>query len=210
MRLAPWTVLVVCLVALAPAQTIFTPKTVSPEQALDKDLAFLLDAYAMKDREARNRAIAAMNAGVPEPQQYIIWQEIGREDAASTAFMKETVARIGWPTITRVGNEGADNAWLLVQHADRDRPFQAHCLKLMEPLLVKGEVDPKNFAYLYDRVAIGTGKKQRYGTQATSRGNQWVISDLENPAKVDEYRRQVGLGPLKDYLDLIRRMYRQG
>ena len=43
------------------------------------------------------------------------------EDRRNIAWMKEVVAKHGWPGKSLVGFVGAQNAWLLVQHADDDR-----------------------------------------------------------------------------------------
>jgi hypothetical protein len=45
-------------------------------------------------------------------------------DAANTARMKRIVAERGWPGRSLVGDDGAQAAWLLVQHADHDPAFQ--------------------------------------------------------------------------------------
>src|SRR5262249_43917540 len=78
-------------------------------------------------------------------------------DKDNTAWMKGVVEKHGWPGRSLVGKKGAQNAWLLVQHADLDRPFQKKCLELIRKM-PRGEVDPENIAYLVDRVAAGEGK----------------------------------------------------
>jgi hypothetical protein len=70
-------------------------------------------------------------------------------DERHTARLKEIVALTGWPTVSLVGPEAASAAWLLVQHADLDPAFQAHCLSLMKQL-PDTEVSRINLAYLED------------------------------------------------------------
>ena len=41
-------------------------------------------------------------------------------DRRNTARMQEIVKQIGWPTFDKVGEGPSNNAWLLVQHADRN------------------------------------------------------------------------------------------
>lgn len=121
--------------------------------------------------------------------------------------MKRIVDSVGWPTYTRVGREAGHMAWLIVQHQDADPEFQKHCLRLMEPLVAKGEVSGTDFAYLTDRVAINTGGMQMYGTQMSLVNGKAVPTRLRDPRRVDERRRQVGLGPLDEYIRLIEQMY---
>ena len=54
-----------------------------------------------------------------------------------------------------------------------------------------------------DRVLLGEGKKQIYGTQLRSgrdTGGQWVLEPIEDEAGVDARRAAVGLPPLAEYL----------
>ena len=49
-------------------------------------------------------------------------------DTENTAWLKGIVNKQGWPTISDIGKDGFNAAWLLVQHADTDRAFQKQCL----------------------------------------------------------------------------------
>lgn len=123
-------------------------------------------------------------------------------DPRNTARMKEIVEQIGWPTISKVGERASGNAWLLVQHADKDVEFQRHCLELMKAEQA-GEVALHDIAYLEDRVRVNTGRPQLYGTQFRWEGSKPIqnIEDIEN---VDQRRAGVGLDTLAENLE---RMY---
>lgn len=127
-------------------------------------------------------------------------ERVTEVDADNTAFMKDLVAEHGWPGKSRVGEKGAGDAWLLVQHADQDVEFQERCLELLRAAVPAGEVDAKHLAYLEDRVAMHRGRPQRYGTQFRPRdGGGYEPYTLEDPARVDEWRASVGLEPLAEY-----------
>lgn len=113
----------------------------------------------------------------------------------------------GWPKISTVGEEASRSAWLLVQHADADPPFQLRALRLMEPLVASGEVSKSDYAYLYDRVMLKIAGKQRYGTQATCRGGNRVPQPLESESSVDSRRAEVGLPPISEYLALMQNQF---
>jgi hypothetical protein len=49
-------------------------------------------------------------------------------DRRNTARLKRIIEKHGWPGKSLVGEDGAHAAWLLVQHADKDRGFQKQCL----------------------------------------------------------------------------------
>ena len=127
-------------------------------------------------------------------------------DGENTAWLKADVAANGWFLISAHGEDASRAAWLMVQHADRDRAFQRHVLGLLEPLVEAGETDPSNYAYLHDRVAVGANRPQRYGTQGQCAArNVWEPFALEAPERVDELRDDVDIGPLADY---VARMHR--
>lgn len=67
-------------------------------------------------------------------------------DRRNTERLREVVSQIGWPTISKVGKEASQDAWLLAQHADHDPAFQRQCLELM--VEAREDVAARNIAYL--------------------------------------------------------------
>jgi len=130
--------------------------------------------------------------------------ELEKVDQKNTARMKQIVATFGWPSRSLVGAAASHSAWLLVQHSAHDREFQRRCLQMMEPLVEKADVDPQNYAYLFDRVRILDGKPQRYGTQFTTKDGVLQPSPIEDRDHLDERRKAVGLGPFEEYEKLMR------
>jgi len=136
-------------------------------------------------------------------QFFIRWSAV---DTRNTNELKVILLKFDWITVSDFGVQADRNAWLLVQHADHDPQFQSDVLKKLEPLCPKGETNPANYAYLYDRVAASWNdtskqKPQRYGTQGTCVGpGKWEPIPIEDPDKVDERRASVGLGPLSEYI----------
>lgn len=106
-----------------------------------------------------------------------------------------------FPGIKEVGKDNSQRFWLLVQHCDFDVKFQSNYLKMMKKELRKGNVDSTNYAYLVDRVLKNKGKKQLYGTQMNwdSSGNYFPYP-IKDSTHVDNRRKEVGLEPLKEYI----------
>jgi hypothetical protein len=121
-------------------------------------------------------------------------------DAENLPWLKDVIARTGWPGKSAVGDDGASAAWLLAQHADRDPAFQRHCLELLTAAAAQGEASLAHVAYLTDRVLIAEGSPQEYGTQITGRSGTWGPLPLRDPQSVDERRAAFALGPLASYL----------
>lgn len=117
-------------------------------------------------------------------------------DAKNTERMKEIVAEIGWPTVSKVGEDVSHKAWLLIQHADRDVEFQKTCLTLMkqEP---NGELNLTDIAMLEDRVRVNSGQQQLYGTQFQQIDGEYKPRPIENEANVNERRKQMNLDTLE-------------
>lgn len=123
-----------------------------------------------------------------------------RVDGDNTAWLKADVAANGWYRISTSGERASGAAWLMAQHADRDRDFQHHVLALMEPLVATGEVTRGNYAYLWDRLAVSEDRPQRYGTQGrcTAPG-RWEPNTLEDADRVEALREEADIGSLIEY-----------
>jgi hypothetical protein len=176
---------------------------------IDKPLREELRRMVKDDQDARMTIIELTKKkeqSDPETlkKQHEKCQELDRKH---TARLKEIVAKHGWPGKSLVGTDGAHDAWLLVQHADLDRAFQKRCLELMEAAAAKDEVSRQDFAYLTDRVLVGEGKKQRFGTQFKEEKGAMVPQPIEDEANVDKRRAAIGLPPLAEYKKTIEELY---
>lgn len=115
------------------------------------------------------------------------------------ARIKQIIAQNGWPTISLVGDDGSSAAWLVVQHADKDKAFQRSVLAMIEPLVKTRDVSAINVAYLYDR----THTPQRYGTQGRcTPQHSWAPNEIEDAQHVDQRRAELKLPPMSEYIAL--------
>ncbi len=138
----------------------------------------------------------------------ILVRAMDDRDQGNTAWLSAKVAGQGWPTRSAVGDEASSAAWLLVQHADGNPAFQLTALRLMAPLAPKGEIDPRNFAMLTDRIELKFSGRQRYGTQWTCKSGKRVPLPLANDdAVTDALRAKAKLGSLKENATQIDTLY---
>ena len=160
---------------------------------------------AEQDQAIRNELISH---GVTNPDKTIL-ARMQAIDTANTERMKAIVNRYGWPGPELVGRDGSEAAFLLVQHADL--AFQQKMLPLVEKAYRSGGLTGQDYALLMDRVRVGEGKPQVYGTQA-KRFEEWngqepTLQPIEDEANVDKRRAEVGLPPLAEYREMLKRMY---
>jgi hypothetical protein len=130
-------------------------------------------------------------------------QAMMKVDAANTAYLVGLVKEVGWIDVERFGVEAANAAFLLVQHSG-DLPLMVAVLPLIEKDVKTKRLDGEPYALLYDRLQLMLGGKQRYGTQLGANDkDEPVVAALEDRAKVDQYRKELGMTPLADYLKLF-------
>ena len=111
--------------------------------------------------------------------------------------LEKLIDENGWLGKSLVGADGADAAWLIVQHAISLPEFCRKCLKLIEKAVEEKEAEPYQYAYLHDRICFFENRPQRFGTQ--SDWNEAGIMEfwkLEDENKVNDFRAVVGLPPL--------------
>lgn len=126
-------------------------------------------------------------------------------DRQNTARLRPWLRRCGWPDSRSAGEATEGRVWVLVQHADQDRPFQQIAIGLLKRRVLQGGAPAIHLAYLEDRVAIGMGQAQRYGTQVEMKGACSIEPlPVDHPTLVDSRRKAVGMEPLATYLAHVR------
>jgi hypothetical protein len=111
--------------------------------------------------------------------------------------------------VKQLGEEGATNFWLPIQHADNDIDFQQEMLNAMQKDIEMEGKDKYHFAMLEDRVNVGLGKPQRFGSQLTynDKGQAIPKNGLVDQDKVEELRKAYGLPSFKTYYNEMTTMH---
>lgn len=111
----------------------------------------------------------------------------------------------GWPGRSLVGRDGAEAAWLILQHAIAQPDLMRSALPLLRRSAERDEADPAHGAHLEDRIAFFENRPQRYGTQFDwDNDGELVPWPIEDPEAVDERRAEVGLPPLAEQAQRLR------
>lgn len=128
----------------------------------------------------------------------------------NSEILDEIIDRIGYPTAEKMGEEASEAAWMVIQHAIARPDFMRKCLKLLEDSAPETRIERINIAYLSDRIAVFEGRPQLYGTQFDwDENGQLSPNAYDDPNKVNERRKSLGLNSLEDQTTLIRSRVRK-
>ncbi|RYE16782.1 MAG: hypothetical protein EOP45_16860 [Sphingobacteriaceae bacterium] len=184
---------------------LFANGTFAQQQGFNQSLADSLASWVITDQIA---------AKPPEGKyKSMSKDQIDRfEDSVFTTHQKllsNILNKYGYPGYDLVGKKGSNEFWLMVQHCDKVPAFQQQVLDAMQKELPKQNADPRNFAYLTDRVRLNTGKKQVYGTQLKYNTSlcQAIPRDLTDSLNVNHRRKEVGLEPVEQYLNQMSELH---
>jgi len=132
-------------------------------------------------------------------------EEMAQLHSKNAEILNEIIDIIGYPTIDKVGKEASEAAWLVIQHSIGQPYFMKKCLTLLENAVTENKADPKNLAYLTDRIASFEGKPQHYGTQFDwDENGELSPNPFDKLTKVNQRRKSIGLNTLEEQTTIIR------
>ncbi|HET8624943.1 MAG TPA: DUF6624 domain-containing protein [Gemmatimonadales bacterium] len=118
---------------------------------------------------------------------------------ATRRSLRPSSPRWAGPGVHLAGEDGAEAAWRVLQHAIGSPALQRECLPLLEAAAARGDVPASYPALLADRIAFCERRPQRYGTQFDwDRDGHMSVWPIADPETVDQRRAVVGLPPLAD------------
>lgn len=175
-----------------------------------------LKLCVMMDIDSLTRNFCQSLPPMEEDQRKWIWDRVvtslEQVDHSNTLELKKIIERWKWPDFDSKADKAA---FLILQHADHDPKFQ---IKMLGEY--RESMDPKDAAYLYDRVTTqpyhaalnaegpeaaenlarsAEAPKQRYGTQGRDIDGKWQAYPVEDEERLDHRRKKVGLPPMRDY-----------
>ena len=171
------------------------------EANYDKPLQAKLLALFEEDQNIRKEYIKAQK---DYGNQSKIVDSLGKvmmhKDSINLGKVTEILDKYGWVGVDKVGGQANQTLFLVIQHSDLKT--QQKYLPMMREAVKNNNASSSALALLEDRVALGEGKKQIYGSQIgyDNNTNTEYVLPLEDPDNVDKRRATVGLGPLADYV----------
>ena len=144
--------------------------------------------------------IAARKTGMKSSVVEAVWKLKFLIQKQNQSDLEALLANRSWPRVGQVGQEAAMAAYLTVMHSNDG--LQKKYLPVIKTICEAGELPWIRYALMVDRSRQNDSEPQRFGTH--TRFNEQTktaeLYPLEDEAKVDEWRKEIGLGPLADYL----------
>jgi len=167
----------------------------------DKPLqAELLQIYEEDQKYRQQINGIADKHGYDSKEMKDLWTIINEKDSINLIKIKAVLDKSGWVGPDKIGEQANQTLFLVIQHSDQ--ATQQKYLPMMREAVKNKNASGSALALLEDRVALGEGKKQTYGSQIgrdKETGKSYVLP-LDDPDNVDKRRASVGLGPLADYV----------
>ena len=134
--------------------------------------------------------------GIYESDQYKRTERIDpKVDHENLGKIVSFLGKCGVPKKSEVSEVQMAAIWAVLQHGSLR--YRKQYLPMLTAAAKRGDMDKGVIGMMKDRNLMDEGKPQIYGTQI--RGNQ--LYTLFNPEFVNKRRKEIGLGPIQEYLD---------
>lgn len=131
-----------------------------------------------------------------------LWRTMHLQDSINLIKVEKIISEYGWLGADDIGKQGSTTIFLVIQHADI--ATQEKYLPILQDAVDKGNARGSDLALMKDRVLLGKGQKQVYGSQleADPVNGGYRVSAITDPDMVDLRRKDVGLGTMSEYLKI--------
>ncbi|MFC2101712.1 DUF6624 domain-containing protein [Bacteroidota bacterium] len=173
----------------------------SKRENFDEQLVSHLDTIYQTDQGYRIKADEIAEKYGDESEEMKAFVKIIQEqDSINVVKVTNILDERGWLGPDIIGTQGSETLFLVIQHSYPET--QEKYLPLMREAVKKGNAHAVHLAMLEDRVALGKGEKQIYGSQIGQdpETGGYYVAPLIDPDNVDKRREEVGLGPIQDYI----------
>lgn len=171
------------------------------EESYDKTLQKeLLEIFAEDQKYRQQLNEIQQKFGWESKEIQDLWTVIRKKDSLNLIKVESILDEKGWVGADKVGARANQTLFLVIQHSDLKT--QQKYLPMMRDAVKKKNADGSSLALLEDRVRLGEGKKQIYGSQIgqDQETKTYYVLPLDDAYNVDKLRAEVGLQPLSEYV----------
>lgn len=172
--------------------------------------AFLLDSLWAEDQRCRTLKYYIENLAVYLPrvdEGTSFWdvnflppadEQMQELDRLHYEHLLRLIDTTSWPRTSNIGERQAKAVFLLISHTMEEATI-AHFVPLLKRSCLAGEAPWLYYATLYDRLQVIRGRPQRYATQMDTSTSVPTYFPVEEAARVNEWRQELGLSRLPDF-----------
>ena len=171
------------------------------EKKFDKKLIKQLSQIRVDDQYDRSLLQGIESEyGRTSKQMDSIWELIEYKDSINVLKVLKILDKRGWLGPEIIGSDGVTTMFLVIQHANINT--QELYLPMLRSACKENKLDPSDLAMLEDRVALGKGQLQIYGTQIgfDENKNEYYLLPVIDPDNLDTRRASVNLDPIYSYV----------
>jgi hypothetical protein len=162
------------------------------------------ELFRIRDEDQAVRAFQFEGRGPTEAEA----RAMRERDEATTKRLSEIFDRYGFPGVKMVGIGGTRAFITMLVHSPSLR-LMKRALPRVERAARRGEIPPDDFAMLADDVLARAGKLQLYGTNFQFVGDKIALLPTQDPARLDERRRRIGLPPIAVYMQFMAEVFKK-
>lgn len=176
-------------------------QTIDDESTDFKEITRILDSIHVEDQKYRLNIDSLVQLyGWESEEMKNYWEIIKQTDSSNLIIVEGILEKYGWLSAKQIGGTANSTLFLVIQHSNQE--VQEKYLPMMRKAVEDGNANSRSLALLEDRIRLGRGELQIYGSQiGTDRETgQLYVLPLEDPEQVNERRLKVGLGPIENYI----------
>lgn len=165
------------------------------------EIQLQLEQILQSDQNIRNKIIACQKKnGRMSDEFHQLTSEMREIDSLNCFHVTSIIDEFGWLGADEIGPEANSALFLVIQHSDLE--VQEKYFPIMKQAVDDGNAEPSSLALLEDRIRVGNGEKQIYGTQLQldTLLQKYVLYPIEDELNVNKRRAAVGLNPLEEYV----------
>lgn len=170
------------------------------ESLYDRNLQEKLLAIYEADQEPR-RELSGLKRNAPEHKVKAdsLLRVMHRTDSLNIIEVTGILDQHGWVGRDLVGEKASDAIFIVIQRANLQT--QIKYFPLLKDAVERKVVKAELLAFLEDRIAIGEGREQVYGSQFgfNDETKKYYVLPVKDPHDIDKRRESVGLIPMSEY-----------
>jgi tetratricopeptide (TPR) repeat protein len=131
----------------------------------------------------------------------VLWEMKKKLNDENQQIVCKVINTSGWPKKSEVGADAASAAFLVVQHADLT--LQKKYLPMLKKACETNEAKKTDLALLIDRVELGEGRMQIYGSQINFNDSlkTYYVCNMVDPDNLEKRRSEMGFKrPFAEYV----------